>query len=68
MLVLNKVSRYDVAKIAIQGSRKGNTHIDSVADKLLQNIDKQVEDFWAYIKENGKGRTMPNSLLLIADL
>jgi hypothetical protein len=55
MLVLNKVSRYDVAKVAIQASRKGNAHIDSVADMLLQSIDKQVEDFWTYIKENGKG-------------
>jgi len=54
MLVLNKVSRYDVAKIAIQASRKCNVHIDSVADKFLQDIDKQVEDFWTYIKANGK--------------
>jgi len=54
MLALNKVSRYDVAKIAIQAGRKGNAHVDSVADKLLQGIDKKVKDFWAYIYENGK--------------
>jgi hypothetical protein len=64
MLVLNKVSRYDVAKIAIQASRKCNVHIDSVADKFLQDIDKQVEDFWTYIKANGKGQTMQISPVL----
>jgi hypothetical protein len=68
MLILNKVSRYDIARVAIKSSRKGNAHVDSVADKLLQDIDKQVENFWAYIKENGKGQTIRISLLLIADL
>lgn len=57
MLVLNKVSRYDVAKTAIQVGRKDNPQIDAVADKLIQEIEKQVADFWVYIKANGKGQS-----------
>ncbi|CAG8770948.1 4517_t:CDS:2, partial [Acaulospora colombiana] len=54
MMVLNQVSRYDVAKVAITAARKVNDKVDPVADKLLQQIDKQVDDFWKYIKETGK--------------
>ncbi|KAG8764400.1 hypothetical protein FRC16_008396 [Serendipita sp. 398] len=54
MLVLNKVSRYDVAKFAIQAARGANPEVDSVADRLLQEIDNRIEDFWKFINENGK--------------
>jgi phosphoketolase len=56
MLVLNNLSRYHVAKFAIQAGRK-NPKVDSVADRHVQEIDKKVDDFWVYIKENGKGET-----------
>ncbi|PVF98371.1 D-xylulose 5-phosphate/D-fructose 6-phosphate phosphoketolase [Serendipita vermifera] len=54
MMVLNQVSRYDVAKVAIGAARKVNDKVDAVADKLIQQIDKQLDDFWKYIKETGK--------------
>ncbi|CAG7850341.1 Probable phosphoketolase [Serendipita indica DSM 11827] len=54
MLVLNKVSRYHVAKFALSRGRKSNPKVDAVADKLIQEIDKKVDDFWKYINENGK--------------
>jgi hypothetical protein len=56
MLVLNNLSRYHVAKFAIQAGR-GNPKVDSVADRLVQEINKNVDDFWVYIKENGKGES-----------
>lgn len=56
MLVLNKLSRYYVAKYAVQAARKKNPSVDANADRLVQEIDKMVDDFWAYIEENGKGK------------
>lgn len=55
MLVLNKLSRYHVAKYAIQATRKKNPSVNAVADRLVQEIDKMVDDFWVYINENGRG-------------
>jgi phosphoketolase len=55
MLVLNNLSRYYVAKFAVQTARKSNPKVNSVADRLAQEIDKKMDDFWVYIKENGKG-------------
>jgi phosphoketolase len=55
MMVLNQVSRYDVAKVALNAGRKANPKVDAVADKFMQEIDKQLEEFWKYIKETGKG-------------
>jgi phosphoketolase len=56
MLVLNNLSRYYVAKFAILAGRK-NPEVDSVADRLVQEIDKKVDDFWVYINDNGKGES-----------
>lgn len=67
MLVLNNLSRYDVARFAVQAVRRKNPNVDAIADKLVQEIDKRVEDFWVYIKENGKGvnRLSPQSSRLL---
>ncbi|KAG8806859.1 hypothetical protein FRC17_004766 [Serendipita sp. 399] len=54
MLVLNKVSRYDVAKYAIQTTRRANPKVDSVANIVMQEIDNRTKDFWKFINENGK--------------
>lgn len=54
MLVLNKVSRYDVAKIAIEEGRKLDKLDSTTADQLIQNLEQQVKDFWKYADENGK--------------
>jgi xylulose-5-phosphate/fructose-6-phosphate phosphoketolase len=55
MMVLNHVSRYHVAKFALEAGRKFNPAVDAVADELLARLDQQLEDFWKYIKETGKG-------------
>lgn len=74
MMVLNKVSRYDVARNALQASRENNPKVDAVADRLIQELDKQVADFWVYIKANGKGQKFrcisilfPNAFLVDPD-
>jgi hypothetical protein len=55
MMVSNQVSRYDVAKVALSAGRKVNPKVDAVADKFMQEIDKQLDKFWKYIRETGKG-------------
>lgn len=55
MLVLNKVSRYDVVKVAIEEGGKIGKPDSATIDKLKQDIEKQVEDFWKYAHQNGKG-------------
>lgn len=57
MLVLNKVSRYDIAKVAIEAGRKQNAELDLVADKVLGQLEEDVKEFWRYVRENGKGTT-----------
>jgi hypothetical protein len=55
MLVLNKVSRYDVARFAIQAGRKVNPQVDAIADNVLEKLDVDVKEFWKYIRANDKG-------------
>lgn len=55
MLVLNKVSRYDVASVAIEAGRTNGDKLNSTADQLIQQIKEQVNAFWKYVDENAKG-------------
>lgn len=58
MLVLNRVSRYDVARVAIEAARKCNPEVEDIADRALQEIEKSLDEFWNYIKGNGKGESI----------
>ena len=56
MLLRNGVSRFDLAKKAIQAGAEDSMIIRNNKDELLREIDMRVEKVKGYIAENGKGK------------
>ncbi|EKJ78242.1 hypothetical protein NXS19_011453 [Fusarium pseudograminearum] len=54
MMLLNWVSRFDVAKRALKGAAETNDKIKAKLDETLKKIDDRVEEVRKYIAENGK--------------
>jgi xylulose-5-phosphate/fructose-6-phosphate phosphoketolase len=59
MMLLNAVSRFDVARRAIQGGAKYNDQVQASLDKSLKAIDDKVAEVRKFIDEHGKGKLSP---------
>jgi len=55
MMLLNKVSRYDVAEAALKGAAKSNEKVKLELGMKLSEIRHRVQKIKQYILENGKG-------------
>lgn len=56
MMLVNGVSRFDVARWALEKGAERNTEVKSGLDGWVDEIDKRVEGVRRFIVENGKGR------------
>lgn len=56
MLSVNKVSRYHVAKVAIEAGRECNDGVKAIASEVLSELEKSIQDHEAYIRNHGKGK------------
>ncbi|RKL33323.1 putative phosphoketolase [Fusarium oxysporum] len=54
MMLLNWVSRFDVAKRALKGAAESNDKIKSKLDETLKKIDDRVAEVKKYIQDEGK--------------
>ncbi|KAH8744563.1 XFP N-terminal domain-containing protein [Diaporthe sp. PMI_573] len=54
MMLLNGVSRYDVARTALRQATWRNEAVHEDLDKAIEDIDKRVEDIRKYIYDNGQ--------------
>ncbi|KAF4462572.1 hypothetical protein FALBO_10611 [Fusarium albosuccineum] len=54
MMLVNWVSRFDVAKRALKGAAETNDKLKGKLDETLQKIDERVEEVKAYIRDEGK--------------
>lgn len=55
MMLVNKVSRFDVAERALRCVSKHNNSVESQLDKYLAKLDNQKDDIVTYIHQQGKG-------------
>lgn len=55
MMLRNVVSRFDVARRALNGGAKFNEEVKSSLDELLKTIDDKVAEVRKFIAEHGKG-------------
>lgn len=57
MMLLNGVSRFDVARRALRGGAEQNKMVKEKLDIYLQDIDKRVENVREFIGDHGKGKS-----------
>ena len=57
-MLLNWVSRFDVAKRALKGAAETNDKIKAKLDETLKKIDARVEEVRKYIRDEGKGKLL----------
>ena len=55
MMLVNKVSRFHVAKAAVTGAAKRNDKVRLRLQELVSELDQNIHETSAYIFENGKG-------------
>lgn len=55
MMLLNGVSRYDLAKTALRSAAERNESVQNVLDEALKKIEAKVQDTTDYIYESGQG-------------
>ncbi|KAJ4169746.1 hypothetical protein NW754_005894 [Fusarium falciforme] len=64
MMLVNGVSRFDVAKRALRGAAKSKDEVEKKLDGILKKIDTRVEEVKAYIRDKG---TDPDELYDMPD-
>ncbi|KAI8671755.1 hypothetical protein NCS57_00651600 [Fusarium keratoplasticum] len=64
MMLVNGVSRFDVAKRALRGAAKCKDEVKNKLDGMLKKIDTRVEEVKAYIRDEG---TDPDELYDMPD-
>ncbi|KAJ4198937.1 hypothetical protein NW767_008524 [Fusarium falciforme] len=64
MMLVNGVSRFDVAKRALRGAAKYKDEVEKKLDGILKKIDTRVEEVKAYIRDKG---TDPDELYDMPD-
>jgi xylulose-5-phosphate/fructose-6-phosphate phosphoketolase len=68
MMIVNKVSRFHVAKAAIRGASKRNEKVRLRCQELLTEFDTNISETEKYIIDNGKGEStikLPNHHIAI---
>ncbi|KAM0436590.1 hypothetical protein ACHAPT_002298 [Fusarium lateritium] len=55
MMLVNWVSRFDVAKRALKGGAENNDKVKAKLDEVSRKIDARVEEVRTYIRDEGKG-------------
>lgn len=56
MMLVNRVSRFDVARWALKNAAEHNEKVKAKLDEVLKKIDARVEKVRKYICNEGKGR------------
>ena len=56
MMLLNAVSRFDVAKRALTAGAESNEEVKAKLNDYLGDIDKRVQGVRCFISDNGKGK------------
>jgi len=64
MLTVNKVSRYDVALAAIDSAKGVNQEVAIIAEELVKELEKRIDDHASYIQEHGKGENLWPALVI----
>jgi len=62
MMLVNCVSRFDVAARALRAGARNNDEVKGRLDGLLKEVDKRVEDVRNYIGKFGKGEVPLESI------
>jgi xylulose-5-phosphate/fructose-6-phosphate phosphoketolase len=55
MMLVNRVSRFDVAQKALRAGAEVNEEVKGVLEKCLGEVKKRVEEVRRFIVEHGKG-------------
>lgn len=61
MMLVNGVSRFDVARWAVEKGAEGNAEVRSGLSGLVGDIDKRVSGVRQFIAEHGKGMSLSGS-------
>ncbi len=63
MMLANNLSRYDVAKRALEGGATFNPEVEKVLQDALGEISGKIDDVRRFIKDHGEGRRPANQLI-----
>ncbi|KAG9259041.1 XFP N-terminal domain-containing protein [Emericellopsis atlantica] len=67
MMMLNKVSRYDLAARALRAAAGRDDKVKSKLDELVRKIDEEVAEIREYITANGKGKLAYRNVVIKTD-
>jgi xylulose-5-phosphate/fructose-6-phosphate phosphoketolase len=56
MMLVNWVSRFDVAKRALKGAAESNDKVKAKLDEMLKKVDERVSEVKKFIQDEGKGK------------
>jgi xylulose-5-phosphate/fructose-6-phosphate phosphoketolase len=56
MMLVNWVSRFDVAKRALKGAAESNEKVKAKLDEMLKKIDDRVSEVKKFIQDESKGK------------
>jgi xylulose-5-phosphate/fructose-6-phosphate phosphoketolase len=61
MMMVNRVSRYDLAIWAVKAASKTNKQVEQQSREILNKIEQIVKELRDFIDKNGKGKSLPAS-------